>query len=222
MTTPAVRDAVRSGSALAVALALCACEPVESLPDAARPTRDSAVTDSASPAVVDAGSATTDASSATTDARVTVMDASASVDSGSGTDPFESARQACVDRINMYRATIGLPPYARWREAERCADQMAENDAVRRMAHDGFNRSVCSPRGNGQNECPNGIGTPESLPGCLAQMWAEGPTADGTWDVPHGHYMNMVGQYTYMGFMVRFSRVACGFSSMGWAVQNFE
>ena len=137
------------------------------------------------------------------------------------TDPWDGARDACVAEINRYRAMIGLAPYARWREAEDCADQMAENDARTGVAHDGFSRAICSPRGNGQNECPR-YGGPDRLPACLAQMWAEGPSADGSWDVAHGHYLNMVGDYTYMGRRQRFTRVACGFSAAGWMVQNFQ
>ncbi|MEB2321900.1 MAG: hypothetical protein OZ921_05255, partial [Sorangiineae bacterium] len=41
---------------------------------------------------------------------------------GGPTDPYAAARQACVDGINQYRATLGLAPYARWTSAEACAD----------------------------------------------------------------------------------------------------
>jgi hypothetical protein len=37
-------------------------------------------------------------------------------------DPDEAATQLCVDTINMYRATLGLPPLARWTDAEVCSD----------------------------------------------------------------------------------------------------
>ena len=136
-------------------------------------------------------------------------------------DPYNAARDACVAEINRYRATLGLVPYARWRAAESCADQMAVNDARVMVPHDGFQRGICSPGGGGQNECPR-YGGPDALNGCLAQMWAEGPTPDGSWDVAHGHYMNMVGDYSYMGWHQHFTMVACGFSSGGWMVQNFQ
>lgn len=136
-------------------------------------------------------------------------------------DPYDSAREHCVAEINRYRAMIGLAPYARWRAGEGCADQMADNDARVGVAHDGFSRGICSPRGNGQNECPR-YGGPERLDGCLAQMWAEGPSADGSWDTAHGHYLNMIGDYTYMGHRQHFTQVACGFSAGGWMVQNFQ
>lgn len=136
-------------------------------------------------------------------------------------DPYDSARAHCVDEINRYRAMLSLPPYTRWREGEACADQMADFDARTGVPHNGFNMGVCSPRGGGQNECPR-YGAPSALDGCLAQMWAEGPTPDGSWDVAHGHYMNLVGDYTYMGFHQHFTRVACGYSAMGWMLQNFQ
>mgnify|MGYP000632603252 CR=1 FL=1 len=54
----------------------------------------------------------------------------------------------------------------------------------------------------------------ESLPDCLAQMWAEGPGQDFNL---HGHYINMSSS--------DYTKVACGFSSSGagvWANQNFS
>lgn len=136
-------------------------------------------------------------------------------------DPYEAARIACVAEINRYRAMNSLPPYERWVEGEACADRQAAYDAMTGVPHNGFSMSICSPRGNGQNECPR-YGGPEALNGCLAQMWAEGPSPDGMWSTAHGHYLNMIGDYIYMGFRVQHSRVACGFSSGGWMVQNFQ
>ncbi|MBL8678782.1 MAG: hypothetical protein JNK05_06435 [Myxococcales bacterium] len=136
-------------------------------------------------------------------------------------DPYEAARVACVAEINRYRAMNSLPPYQRWTEGEACADRQAAFDAMTGIPHNGFSMSICSPRGNGQNECPR-YGGPEALNGCLAQMWAEGPSPDGMWSNAHGHYLNMIGDYIYMGFRVQHSRVACGFSAGGWMVQNFQ
>ena len=126
-----------------------------------------------------------------------------------------------MDKINEYRASMGLAPYERWKEGEACADKMADHDATTGIPHDGFSQGICSPKGNGQNECP-GYGSPDALGGCLAQMWAEGPSPNNEWDVAHGHYLNMVGNYTYQGFQVNFTRVACGFSDKGWFLQNFQ
>lgn len=151
-------------------------------------------------------------------------------------DPYEGARQACVDKINALRATKGLPPYERWKEAEPCVDQQATWDEMNNKAHGAWGMQLYpSCNGSGQNEClgqgPNGI------EGCLDSMWSEKdqagcsgcdacagaynpncPNCDffgsQTGDVC-GHYVNMSAKY--------FTRVACGFSSLGgWDAINFQ
>lgn len=206
--------------ALAVAFASIACAPEETTPVADGATRsdvtarnDSGTAPMDSGAVVDSG-LDRDTGVAPVDTGVPPRDASAG-------DPYDTARNDCVAEINRYRAMLSLAPYERWREGEACADQMAAFDAMTNTAHNGFNMRVCSPGGMGQNECPR-YGGPSALNGCLAQMWAEGPSMNGEWDVAHGHYLNMVGDYTYMGFRQHFTRVACGFSAGGWMVQNFQ
>lgn len=119
--------------------------------------------------------------------------------------------QYCVDRINQYRATLGLPALERWFDAEKCSDGEAKQDSQSGQAHGAFGQ--CGEFG--QNECP-GWGGPikDLLNGCLQMMWDEGPGADFG---AHGHYLNMSS--------TKFSRVACGFSGTTgsiWAVQNFQ
>lgn len=127
-------------------------------------------------------------------------------------DPYGQARQLCVDTINMYRATIGLPPYQRWTDAESCSDDEAAADGQSGTPHGAFGQ--CGEFA--QNECP-GWPSPaeESLPGCLEQMWAEGPGEDFNM---HGHYINMSSE--------QYTMVACGFADAGggelWMVQNFK
>jgi hypothetical protein len=123
-----------------------------------------------------------------------------------------SVEQLCVDTINMYRATLGLPPYARWTDGESCADGEAQSDSMTGTAHGAF--GTCGE--HAQDECP-GWPTPEStaITGCLAQMWAEGPGSDFA---THGHYINMSStQYT---------KASCGFYLVNgnsvWATQNFQ
>ena len=124
-----------------------------------------------------------------------------------------SLQQACVDAINGYRATLDLPPYARWTDAEACSDDEAESDAATNTPHGAF--GSCNEYA--QNECPGWPGDdPEgSLLGCLAQMWAEGPGEDFQ---THGHYINMSS--------TKYTQVACGFYTTGsgdlWAIQNFR
>ncbi len=122
-----------------------------------------------------------------------------------------SVEQLCVDTINMYRATLGLPAYARWRDAEDCSDEEARSDGMTGTAHGAFTK--CGE--SAQNECPGWPGPPEMMiGGCLDLMWKEGPGADFA---SHGHYINMSStQYT---------KVACGFAEVNgsiWAVQNFQ
>lgn len=121
------------------------------------------------------------------------------------------AAQTCVDAINQYRSTLGLPAYARWTDAESCADGQAASDSQSGSAHGAF--GACGE--NAQNECPGWPGPPEQMiGGCLDMMWAEGPGADFS---THGHYINMSS--------TDYSKVACGFTVLGdgsvWAVQDF-
>ena len=122
------------------------------------------------------------------------------------------AADLCVNIINQYRDTLGLPPYARWTQAEPCADDQAQSDSQTGQAHGAFGQ--CNE--NAQNECPGWSGTPESiLPDCLQMMWDEGPGSDFS---KHGHYINMSS--------TNYTEVACGFHvTQGgdvWAVQDFR
>ena len=135
-------------------------------------------------------------------------DSNDSGDSGDG-----SLAQTCVDTINDYRATLDLPPYERWTDAEPCTDSQAEKDAKSGAAHGAFGE--CEEWA--QNECP---GWPSedpkaSLLGCLEQMWAEGPGEDFG---AHGHYINMSS--------TSYTKVSCGFHTNAggdlWAIQNFR
>lgn len=137
---------------------------------------------------------------------------------GSGTagsssgDALEAARQACVDEINMYRATLGLPALKRWNTAETCSDGEAQSDASTGKAHGAFGK--CGE--SAQNECPDWPPTPASqIKGCLKMMWDEGPGADFN---THGHYINMSSK--------SYTQVACSFfvksNGSWWGVQNFK
>lgn len=131
---------------------------------------------------------------------------------GDPADPYDQARQLCVDIINMYRGTLGLPAYQRWTDAEDCSDAEAAADGASGTPHGAF--GMCDQFA--QNECPGWPSPAEqSLPGCLEQMWAEGPGEDFNM---HGHYLNMSSE--------QYSKVACGFADAGggemWMVQNFQ
>jgi uncharacterized protein YkwD len=126
-------------------------------------------------------------------------------------DPDEGATQLCVDEINMYRATLGLPALARWTDAEACSDSEAQQDGQSGTPHGAFGQ--CGE--SAQNECPGWPGPPEAMiADCLALMWAEGPGEDFNM---HGHYINMSNP--------AYTKVACGFAEVNgeiWAVQNFQ
>jgi hypothetical protein len=125
-----------------------------------------------------------------------------------GNDPA----QLCVDTINSYRASIGLQPFARWTDAEPCADSEGASDSQTGRPHSAFGR--CGEWA--QNECPGWPGPPSTMIGsCLQAMWNEGPGSDFP---THGHYINMT-SHTY-------TKVACGYAVLPngavWAVQDFR
>jgi hypothetical protein len=124
-------------------------------------------------------------------------------DPGLGGAP--SDYQACVDRINAFRATVGLPPYERDAGSEACADGQARSDSESGDAHGAF--GDCGEWA--QNECPGWDSIEQTIDGCLQSMWDEGPGG--------GHYDNMAGDY---------SEVFCGFYTTPdgevWALQNFR
>jgi hypothetical protein len=132
-------------------------------------------------------------------------------------------RQDCVDRINQFRTQCAcLPALARWTEAEGCADMMAQHDSMTGEAHSGFTGKVCTPGGQGQNECPGYKSETQVISTCLQQMWSEGPPpqspCNGDCFQTYGHFINMTN--------TKFKKVACGLftttSGSIWAVQNFS
>jgi len=160
-------------------------------------------------------------------------DASASDASAAAGDAgaLDALRQACVDKINMDRATLNLTPLARATPTqEACSDKGAQMDATSMMAHS--SAGMC-PGSQGQDTCPqlpvgSGYTLQSALMQCLDQMWAEGPPPSGTTVqqciqdyqgcfLKHGHYINMT--------MARYKGVSCGFyqisSALYWGNQDF-
>ena len=133
---------------------------------------------------------------------------------GGGADPYAAARQACVDKINMFRATLNVAPLTRWTAEEACTDGEAKSDSASGTAHGAF--GACKE--SAQDECP-GWGSVDSIAGgtksCLDQMWAEGPGTDFS---THGHYINMSNP--------KYKMVACGYTTTAtgkiWAAQDFR
>jgi hypothetical protein len=126
------------------------------------------------------------------------------------TQKYEEARQACVNKINAFRATIGAPPLSRWLDKEACADHGALLASKSGNPHSAF--GMCDEFA--QNTCPGWPSIDAVNTTCLEMMWDEGPGQDFS---KHGHYLNMSEE--------SYTMVACGFaeSSSGvWAVQNFR
>lgn len=128
-----------------------------------------------------------------------------------GSDTYAADRQACVDRINGFRATLDLPPLARWTEQETCTDTQAASDSQTGQAHGKF--GACKEAA--QNECPGWGSVGDTIQDCLQSMWDEGP---GEPYSEHGHYINMSSS--------DYTKVACGFHETAdgkvWAIQNFH
>jgi hypothetical protein len=158
------------------------------------------------------GAGATTSSSGTTSG-TSVSSTGAGATTGGGGDPFEAAAQLCVDTINQYRATLSLPPLARWSGNEICVGTEAQKDAEAMTAHSAF--GSCGE--SAQNECPGWPGPPDQMIGsCLQMMWDEGPGADYQ---KHGHYINMSNP--------SYTKVACGFyvipgTTTVWAAQDFH
>ena len=125
---------------------------------------------------------------------------------------LNTLRQACVDEINMYRATLtmaNLKPMKRASPAqEACSDKGAQMDGDSGQAHGAARAGVCRSVGLfAENTCPGwpvggfGGGTlTDSMKKCLSSMWAEGEPpvsrADCQKDyqgcfLKYGHYLNM-------------------------------
>jgi len=144
-------------------------------------------------------------------------------------DPYESQRQLCVDKINELRATKDLPPYERWREEEPCADKQAAYDAEHNSPHSAWKGGVfdCSSARN-QNECLGG-----SVSSCIPAMWGESnQDACANCDNCSGDhgcdgcdfYGNITGHVCghYENLSAKgFTKVACGFGG-GWIALNFR
>ena len=142
---------------------------------------------------------------------------------------MDALRQSCVDTINMYRATLGKPPYKRATPAqEACSDMGAKKDGDSGQAHGSAGDCL-----GAQNTCPGypvrgmGVaGIETALKGCLQQMWNEGmppvPVNECIRDSRgcfqmYGHWINMQSDSS--------TTVSCGFYMMQngryWMNQDF-
>jgi len=145
---------------------------------------------------------------------------------GTGTDPYESYRQLCLDTINSLRASIGRAPLVAWPAINTCVDSQSTADETASTAHSAF--GDCGE--SSQDECLGSNNT-SRLVNCLNSMWNEKNNAacsgcDACSAAPWrtcancdyntcGHYVNMSAQF--------YTQVSCGFSSLGgWSTQDFK
>jgi len=195
--------ALQSGADGFIAGTLCTLDPTGTVGCLATPTSD---VRTPTPARTPTRTPTRTATRTPTPTRTPT--AAPTVTPGGPNDP----EQQCVDIINGYRASIGLPPYARWTAKETCVDGEALADSQAGQPHSAFGQ--CSEFA--QNECPGWPGTPSTMIGsCLQAMWNEGP---GSNFATHGHYINMTS--------TTYTKVACGFAVLSngtvWAAQDFQ
>lgn len=156
---------------------------------------------------------------------------------GISDDELNTLRQACVDEINMYRATLtmnNLKPMKRANQMqETCSDNGAQMDGDSNQAHGAAKAGLCRSVGLGaENTCPgwpvggrNGTLT-DAMKNCLKSMWGEGEPpvsrADCQKDyegcfLKYGHYLNMSDPNNLVA--------SCGFYKMKtgayWMNQDF-
>jgi hypothetical protein len=152
---------------------------------------------------------------------------------GNPADELDALRQACVDHINMYRATLGLAPLARGTpEQESCSDVGCKSDSELYTATGQAHASAGDCAGLGaQNTCPGwslfgGRTVEAAMKQCIDQMWDEGEPPQGVSAcvqdrtgcfLMYGHWINMSN--------ADYGTVACGFYEMPdgswWMNQNF-
>lgn len=108
-----------------------------------------------------------------------------------------SAREAelvyCVDEVNRYRASVGLPALGRSTALEAFAQIGVEHDASVRIPHDYFRQTNGGGVAKAETEILwwRGFATSRVISAGLAQMWAVGPGGE--------HYDILVGRYTDVG-----------------------
>jgi uncharacterized protein YkwD len=147
-----------------------------------------------------------------------------------GAAEFEAERVACVDYINMYRATRMLAPLVRGSAAqEACSDKGAKKDGDSMSPHSSSG-DCYSLRLFAQNTCPGypvgAGGITKSLKSCLDQMWAEGEPPQGA----EACKQDLMGCYPKYGHWINmtdpaYKSVVCSFYKMSngnyWMNQNF-
>ena len=184
----------------------------------------SSATAKSSSAAAPKSSAVTPASSAT------VQSSSAAAPKSSAATSFfsDNWRQACLDKINEYRATENLGPLSLAPEAKQtCTDKEAADDLAANKAHGHFGSCEEWAQNSGPNFSTSWRKTAiEVSDAYLKMMWEDEKALvtsgerdpQKSEDYPYiGHYLNMKGNY---------KTVACGIAlsddgKKGWFNVNF-
>ena len=157
-------------------------------------------------------------------------ESSSAVSSSSTGDSFfsENWREACLDKINEYRATEGLDPLTLApEEKQTCTDNQAADDLASNKAHGHFGDCGEGAQNSGPNFNTSWRKTAiEVSDAYLKMMWEDEKALvtsgerdpNKSEDYPYiGHYLNMKGNY---------KTVACGIAltedgKKGWFNVNF-
>lgn len=157
-------------------------------------------------------------------------ESSSAVSSSSTGDSFfsENWREACLDKINEYRASEGLDPLTLAPEAKQtCTDKEAADDLASNKAHGHFGDCGEGAQNSGPNFNTSWRKTAiEVSDAYLKMMWEDEKALvtsgerdpNKSEDYPYiGHYLNMKGNY---------KTVACGIAltedgKKGWFNVNF-
>ena len=192
--------------------------------------KSSAVTPASSATVQSSSAAAPKSSAATPASSAAVQSSSAAAPKSSAANSFYSDnwRQACLDKINEYRATENLAPLTLAPEAKQtCTDKEAADDLAANKAHGHFGDCGEWAQNSGPNFSTSWRKTAiEVSDAYLKMMWEDEKALvtsgerdpQKSEDYPYiGHYLNMKGNY---------KTVACGIAlsddgKKGWFNVNF-
>ena len=229
--TPASSATAKSSSAAAPKSS--AATPASSVTvqsSSAAAPKSSVATPTSSATVQSSSAAAPKSSAATPASSATVQSSSAAAPKSSATNNFYSDnwRQACLDKINEYRATENLAPLTLAPEAKQtCTDKEAADDLAANKAHGHFGDCGEWAQNSGPNFSTSWRKTAiEVSDAYLKMMWEDEKALvtsgerdpQKSEDYPYiGHYLNMKGNY---------KTVACGIAlsddgKKGWFNVNF-
>ena len=207
---------------------------IESCSSATKPSSSSAAKLSSSQKTISSSSEKNGSSSAalppSSSSAVTVSSSATAPASSAAASGFfsENWRQACLDKINEYRATENLDPLTLApEEKQTCTDKQAGDDLASNKAHGHFGACGEGAQNSGPNFNTSWRKTAtEATDAFLKMMWEDEKALvlrgerdpDKKEDYSYiGHYLNMKGNY---------KSVACGISltedgKKGWLNINF-